>query len=312
MRRSLLFSSEEMEEIVAGRTRVGWIGCGVMGLAMCRRIQSAGFSITVYNRTQSKAVILIRNGATMVDSPELVAQASDVVFTSLGGPADVRQIILGENGVLSGLRAGGIVVDTTSSGPALAREIYSSAALLHCEAIDAPVSGGDCGAREGSLVVMAGGREEVVRALEPIFSCVGKCTYMGPAGTGQSCKLANQITVAANTLGLVEGMVYAHKAGLDVCTYIDAVAKGAAGSKAMELYAKRILKRDFAPGGFVDYLIKDLGIALVECRRMGLALPGAALAQQLYLSLKAHGDGTLGAQALILALERMNNINMKQ
>ncbi|KAG0579647.1 hypothetical protein KC19_4G113100 [Ceratodon purpureus] len=300
------------KEVVAGRTKVGWIGTGVMGQAMCGHILDAGFSVTVFNRTASKAEGLCKKGAVMADSPSAVAENSDVVFTIVGYPADVREVILGEKGILKGLRPGGVVVDMTTSEPSLAREIFAVAQEKGCDAVDAPVSGGDKGAKGGTLAIMAGGQQATMSTLAPLFKCMGSVTYMGPAGSGQSCKLANQVTIASTMVGLVEGMLYAHKAGLDVTTYLQAIAGGAAGSKSLELYAGRIQSRDFAPGFYVNHFVKDLGIALEECKQMGLALPGLALAQQLYVSLKAHDDGSLGTQSLIKALERLNNITLPQ
>lgn len=172
------------------------------------------------------------------------------------------------------------------------------------------MSGGDRGAKNGTLAIFAGGEESTVKNLEPLFSVLGKVNYMGGSGKGQFAKLANQVTIASTMVGLVEGMVYAHKAGLDVGLYLEAISSGAAGSKSLELYGKRILKRDFEAGFFVNHFVKDLGICLKECENMGIALPGLALAQQLYLSLKAHGEGLLGTQALILVLERLNNASL--
>lgn len=221
-------------------------------------------------------------------------------------------MVLGETGLLHGLRQGGIFVDMTTSEPSLAREIFAAAKEKGVEAVDAPVSGGDKGAKAGTLAIMAGGLEETVKVLTPLFKLMGSCTYLGPSGSGQSCKLANQVTIASTMVGLVEGLIYAHRAGIDVSTYLKAVSGGAAGSKSMELYSGRIQNRDFAPGFYVNHFVKDLGIALNECQRMGLALPGLALAQQLYLSLKSYGEGDLGTQALILSLERLNNIKREQ
>jgi 3-hydroxyisobutyrate dehydrogenase-like beta-hydroxyacid dehydrogenase len=296
--------------MAAEKPRVGWIGTGVMGQAMCGHILSAGYSVTVFNRTLSKAQTLCDRGAIMVDSPKSVAAESDIVFTIVGYPQDVREVIIGENGVLQGLKPGGTVVDMTTSEPSLAREIFDYAKQRGCESVDAPVSGGDKGAKAGALAIFAGGEETVVEGLKPLFDCMGKVTYMGGPGLGQCTKLGNQITIASTMVGLVEGMVYAHKAGLDVEMYIKAISAGAAGSRSLDLYADRIFRRDFDPGFFVNHFVKDLGISLRECQQMGLSLPGLALAQQLYVSLKAHGEGNLGTQALVLALERLNNVQL--
>lgn len=265
--------------MAAEKPRVGWIGTGVMGQAMCGHILSAGYSVTVFNRTLSKAQTLCDRGAIMVDSPKSVAAESDIVFTIVGYPKDVREVIIGENGVLQGLKPGGTVVDMTTSEPSLAREIFDYAKQRGCESVDAPVSGGDKGAKAGALAIFAGGEETVVEGLKPLFDCMGKVTYMGGPGLGQCTKLGNQITIASTMVGLVEGMVYAHKAGLDVEMYIKAISAGAAGSRSLDLYADRILRRDFDPGFFVNHFVKDLGISLRECQQMGLSLPGLALAQ---------------------------------
>lgn len=281
-----------------------------MGQAMCGHILSAGYSVTVFNRTLSKAQTLCDKGAIIADSPKSVAAESDIVFTIVGYPKDVREVIIGENGILQGLKPGGTVVDMTTSEPSLAREIFDYAKQKGCESVDAPVSGGDKGAKAGTLAIFAGGEETVVERLKPLFGCMGKVTYMGGPGLGQCTKLGNQITIASTMVGLVEGMVYAHKAGLDVEMYIKAISTGAAGSRSLDLYADRILRRDFDPGFFVNHFVKDLGISLRESQQMGLSLPGLALAQQLYVSLKAHGEGNLGTQALVLALERLNNVQL--
>lgn len=190
----------------------------------------------------------------------------------------------------------------TTSEPSLADEIAATAASKDCAAI---------GAKNGTLAIFAGGNETVVKRLNPLFALLGKVNYMGAPGKGQFAKLANQVVIASTMVGLVEGMVYAHKAGLEVGLFLDAISTGAAGSKSLDLYGSRILKRDLEPGFYVNHFVKDLGICLKECQRMGLALPGLALAQQLYLSLKAHGEGNLGTQALILALERLNNVSLE-
>ncbi|CAK8579491.1 unnamed protein product [Lathyrus sativus] len=292
-------------------TRLGWIGTGVMGQSMCAHLIRAGYTLTVFNRTPSKAQPLLDIGANLAASPHDVASQSDVVFTIVGYPSDVRSVLLDPNsGALAGLKSGGILVDMTTSDPSLAVEIAAAASSKNCHSIDAPVSGGDRGAKNGTLAIFAGGDESIVKKLEPLFTPLGKVNYMGSSGKGQYAKLANQITIASTMVGLIEGMVYAHKAGLDVGLYLDAISTGAAGTKSLDLYGKRILKRDFAAGFYVNHFVKDLGICLKECEKLGIALPGLALAQQLYVSLKAHGEGDLGTQALILVLERLNNVTL--
>ncbi|KAK3414238.1 probable 3-hydroxyisobutyrate dehydrogenase-like 2, mitochondrial [Eucalyptus grandis] len=294
------------------RTRIGWIGIGVMGASMAARLISAGYALTVYARNPSKALPLQSLGALLADSPRDVAARSDVVFTMVGHPSDVRSIVLGTSGILSGLNPGGAIVDTTSSHPALAREIFDAARGRDCWAIDAPVSGGDIGARDGKLAIFAGGDHGVVEWLSPLFDCMGKVTYMGKAGCGQSCKIANQIVVGGNLLGLSEGMVFAEQAGLDVRQFVDAVRGGAAGSMVMELFGERMIGKDFRPGGFAEYMVKDLGMG-VDVVEGGedekvVVLPGAAQCKQLFSGMVANGDGHLGTQGLISVIQRINGI----
>lgn len=301
-----------MEPVSPSKTRVGWIGTGVMGRAMCAHILKAGYTLTVFTRTLSKAQPLVDSGAHLAHSPAEVAAQSDVVFSIVGFPSDVRSVLLDPNsGALSTLSSGGVLVDMTTSDPSLAVEIASAASEKSCFSVDAPVSGGDRGARTASLSIFAGGDAGVVDSVSPLLNLLGKTYYMGGPGKGQFAKLANQITIASTMLGLVEGMIYAHKAQLDLGLFLNAISTGAAGSKSLDLYGGRILKRDFEPGFYVEHFIKDLGICLKECERMGISLPGLALAHQLYLSLKAHGEGKLGTQALVLALERLNNTSLE-
>ncbi|CAB4318722.1 unnamed protein product [Prunus armeniaca] len=312
LRRSMATATSSDSTVSPSNTRVGWIGTGVMGRSMCTHLLKAGYSLTVFNRTLPKAQPLVDLGAHLAHSPNAVASQSDVVFSIVGYPSDVRSVLLDPTtGALSGLRPGGILVDMTTSEPSLAVEISSAAAAKSCFSVDAPVTGGDVGAKNGTLAILAGGDENVVLKLAPLFALMGKVNYMGGSGKGQFAKLANQIVIASTMVGLVEGMVFAHKAGLDVGLFLNAIKVGAAGSKSLDLYGGRILKRDFEPGFYVNHFVKDLGICLKECQNMGLALPGLALAQQLYLSLKAHGEGNLGTQALIVALERLNNVSLE-
>lgn len=310
--RTMATVAASAEPLAPSNTRLGWIGTGVMGRSMCTLLLKAGYTLTIFTRTQSKAQTLLDMGAYWAPSPSAVASQSDVVFSIVGYPSDVRQVLLhSTSGALAGLRPGGILVDMTTSDPSLAVEISSSASSKSCYSIDAPVSGGDRGARNATLSIFAGGDEKTIISLTPIFNLLGKVNYMGASGKGQFAKLANQITIASTMVGLIEGMIYAHKAGLNLSLFLDAISTGAAGSKSLDLYGSRILKRDFEAGFYVNHFVKDLGICLRECQNMGLALPGLALAQQLYVSLQAHGEGDLGTQALILALERLNNVSLE-
>lgn len=284
-----------------------------MGSAMASRLLSAGFSLSLYARNPSKASSLEALGAHLAPSPAALALSSDVVFSMVGSPPDVRQIALSDSGVIAALPPGGVFVDHTSSHPALAAEISAAARAKGCWAVDAPVSGGDVGAQEGRLAILAGGEPAVVEWLSPLFEVMGKATYMGPAGCGMSCKIANQIVVAANSVGLSEGLVFAERAGLDTRRFLEAVRGGAAGSMVMELFGERMLGKDFRPGGFAEYMIKDLGMGVnvVEEQQQGgnvAVLPGAALCKQLFSSMVANGDGKLGAQGIITVIQRMNNM----
>jgi 3-hydroxyisobutyrate dehydrogenase len=295
------------------KTCLGWIGTGVMGASMCGRLMHAGFAVTVFNRTRAKAEPLLAAGARWADSPRAVAAAADVTFTMVGYPADVRQVILGPEGVLAGCKPGDVIVDMTTSEPSLAVEIAAAAAAKKVDAIDAPVSGGDVGAREGRLSIMIGGDAAVSEALRPCWEALGKTfVRQGGPGAGQHAKMVNQVLIAGNMVGVCEGLLYAYKAGLDLETVMQSVASGAAGSWSLSNLGPRIIANDFAPGFFVAHFIKDLGIALAEGKRLGLSLPGLALANQLYLSLAAHGHGRAGTQALELALAAMANVDWRK
>ena len=296
--------------IVPGKTRLGWIGTGVMGSSMCGHLLRAGFAATVFSRTKSKAEILLESGAAWADCPRAVAEAADVIFSIVGYPRDVREVYLSENGVLAGCRPGAIVVDMTTSQPALAVEIAAAAARQGVHAVDAPVSGGDVGAREARLSIMIGGEKAVVEALAPCWQAMGKTfVHQGSAGAGQHAKLVNQILVAAGMIGVCESLLYAYKAGLDLETVLQSVSPGAAGSWALSNLAPRIIANNFAPGFFVEHFIKDMGMILDEAGRMELCLPGLALVHQLYIALAAQGHARDGTQALHLALSAMSNVD---
>ena len=284
-------------------TRIGWIGTGVMGSSMCGHLLAAGYSATVYSRTKQKAAALLDRGARWADSPAALAAESDVVFSIVGFPADVREVLLGESGALAGARPGTVLVDMTTSQPSLAVEIYQTAKLRQVHSIDAPVSGGDIGARNATLSIMLGGDREVVDALQPLWQTLGKTiVYQGPSGSGQHTKMVNQTLIAAGMIGVCEALLYGYKAGLDLPTVLQSVASGAAGSWSLSNLGPRIIADNFDPGFYVEHIIKDLGIVLEESRRMGLFMPGLALAEQLYQAVRAQGHGKAGTQSLILAL----------
>jgi 3-hydroxyisobutyrate dehydrogenase len=288
------------------RTRLGWIGTGVMGTSMCRRLLEAGFAATITTRTKAKAEPLLELGAVWVDTPEAVAERSDVVFSMLGYPSDVRSVLLGEGGAVGVVEAaapGTVVVDMTTSEPALAQEIGARAASRGVHALDAPVTGGDVGARNGTLSIMVGGDEAAFDAVMPCLQVMGATMErQGGHGAGQHTKLVNQTMIAGTMVGMCEALLYAHRAGLDPERVLASVSGGAAGSWALANLAPRILAGDHAPGFYVEHFVKDMSIALAEAQRMQLALPGLALVHQLYLALEAQGHGRDGTQALIHAL----------
>ena len=290
-----------------GSTRLGWIGTGVMGASMCARLLDAGFAVTLTTRTPAKADAVLARGGVWGESPAAVAGASDIVFTMLGYPSEVEQVVLGPGGVLDALAPGSILVDMTSSKPSLAGQIAARASELDVHAVDAPVSGGDVGAREGTLSIMVGGDASVVAALQPCFDALGTTVvHQGGAGAGQHTKLVNQILVAGNIVAVCEALLYASRAGLDVPSVLTSVSSGAAASWAVANLAPRIVAGDFAPGFFVDHFVKDMTIVLEESARLQLAIPGLALAHQLYVALQAQGHGRDGTQSLILALEALS------
>jgi 3-hydroxyisobutyrate dehydrogenase len=292
-----------------GKTRVGWIGTGVMGRWMCQHLITKGYQATVYNRTKEKTQPLIEAGATWADSPKAVAERSDVTFAIVGFPKDVRETFLGPQGALAGSKAGAILVDMTTSEPSLAIEIHQAAKSKGVGSVDGPVSGGDVGAKNAALSIMVGGDKDVVDAVRPLFECMGKTVvHQGPPGAGQHTKMVNQILIAANMIGVCEALLYGYKAGLDLKTVLQSVGAGGAASWSLNNLGPRIIDRNFEPGFFVEHFIKDMGIALDEAKRMGLALPGLALANQLYLAVKAQGYGRKGTHALMLALEQLSNV----
>jgi len=294
------------------KPRIGWIGTGVMGVPMCGHILDEGYPVTVYNRTKEKALDLLDQGAVWAGSSKAVAEASDIVFTIVGFPPDVREVYFGDDGILEGVKEGSIVVDMTTTQPSLAEEIAAAAEKKGVSAVDAPVSGGDVGAKNGTLSIMVGGEEDAVEKVRPLFELLGKnIVYEGPAGSGQHTKMCNQIVIAGTMVGVCESLLYGYKAGLDLDTMLEAISGGAAGCWTLNNLAPRILRRNFDPGFFVNHFIKDMGIALDEAKRMRISLPGLALVHQLYLAVKAQGHGKLGTHALMLALERISNVEVE-
>jgi 3-hydroxyisobutyrate dehydrogenase len=287
--------------------RVAWIGTGVMGASMCGHVLEAGYPVNVFNRSRERAAALVERGARWCDSPAEAAADASFIVTIVGFPADVREVILGGGGVLASAPSGALLIDMTTSEPSLAREIAEAGASHGVEAIDAPVSGGDVGARNATLVVMAGGSPAAFERARPLLEVMGRTiVHQGGPGAGQHAKMVNQIAICSGMIGVCEALLYAQRAGLDVATVLETISGGAAGSWSLTNYAPRALRGDFEPGFKIDHFIKDLGIALAEARRMDLALPGLALAEQLYISARAHGLGQRGTHALLLALAALS------
>ncbi|HEX3033667.1 MAG TPA: NAD(P)-dependent oxidoreductase [Thermodesulfobacteriota bacterium] len=303
----------QIKNINSSETKIGWIGTGVMGASMCMHILEHGFKTFVFNRTKERAMRLLDAGAVWADSPKEIAEEADVIFTIVGFPSDVQEVYFSDNGILKGINVSKILVDMTTTSPSLVVEIYNKARQKGTSFIDAPVSGGDIGARNATLSIMLGGDKETVDVVMPLLNLMGKkIVYQGGTGSGQHTKMCNQIAAAGTMIGVCESLIYAYKAGLDVGTVLQSISEGAAGSWALSNLAPRILKRDFNPGFFVEHFIKDMGIVLDEARRMNLGLPGLALVNQLYIATKAQGHGRLGTQALYLALENISNVKISK
>lgn len=292
---------------MSDKARIGWIGTGVMGSAMAGHLLAAGYPLTVFSRTKSKCRPLLEKGAVWAASPAEVGEASDIVFSIVGYPCDVEEVTIGGHGCLAGLKEGGIVCDMTTSSPTLAKRIAEEAAKRGRFALDAPVTGGDIGAREARLSIFVGGDRAAYERALPCFEIMGKkILHCGAAGTGQYAKLANQVAVAGVMFSVCESMLFAQEAGIDVAKWRDLVGSGAGGSAAMNTLGVRLLGLDYEPGFFVDHFIKDLGLCLEECRRMKIVLPGAELAEELYRSIQAKGEGKMGTQILIKALAELS------
>jgi 3-hydroxyisobutyrate dehydrogenase len=293
------------------KSKIGWIGSGVMGNAMCGHLLAAGHRISLFNRTRSKAESLVTKGAQWCESPLAVARASDIVFSMVGFPVDVEQVLLSDQGVLAGAKPGMILVDMTTSSPGLARKIYTAAKELDVAALDAPVSGGDIGARQATLAIMVGGDKAIYEQILPLLQLLGKnIAHMGAPGTGQHTKMCNQILIAGTMIGTVESLLYAHRMGMDQNAVIDVIGQGAASSWTINTLGRRIAKGDFNPGFFIKHYVKDMGIALDEAQRANLCLPGLALVHQFYLAAKALDLENLGTQALYRVLAQMNHLTL--
>nr|CCA21805.1 3hydroxyisobutyrate dehydrogenase putative [Albugo laibachii Nc14] len=311
-----IFQSSSLDMLSGNRIkmRAGWIGTGIMGQSMCRHLLHHGYDVTVCNRTPSKCNALQEKGARVVSNAAEVANYADIIFIMVGYPSEVHSVILDPHtGILSRMRVGGIIVDMTTNEPTFAKELYEMAKVKGVSALDAPVSGGDIGARDGALSIMVGGDVDAVYAAMPYFNLMGKnIRHMGGPGAGQHTKMVNQILIASTMVGVVEGLLYAHRCGLELNEIINVVSMGAARSWSISHLGPRIAERDFEPGFFIDHFIKDMAIALQEAQKMRLSLPGLALAHQFYIAAKAHGHGRSGIQALMIALEQLNGVQNRK
>lgn len=285
---------------------IGFIGTGVMGKHMASHLLQAGHPLHVYTRTKEKAQALLDAGAHWEQSVADVAKKADVVITMVGYPTDVEEVYFGENGILEHANEQTYVLDMTTSKPALAKQIATEAAKKNIHALDAPVSGGDIGAQHATLAIMVGGSEQAYEAVLPILQLLGtNVARLGDAGAGQHTKLANQIAIATNMIGVCETIVYAKKAGLDPSQVLGSITTGAAGSWSLSNLAPRMIAKDYAPGFYVKHFIKDMRIAIEAAQEMGVNTPGLSMSLALYEDIAEHGENDSGTQALITFFERV-------
>ena len=289
------------------KPNISWLGTGVMGFPMATHLLQAGYEMRVFSRTRAKAEKLLEMGAQWADSPAEAAEASQVVLSMLGYPEEVEEVLLGENGVRDALGEGGIVVDMTTSSPDLALRIAREMERKKCFALDAPVSGGDVGAKNASLAIMCGGAREVFEQALPILEVLGeRIRWFGEAGSGQRVKMANQILIASTMIGTVESLLYAQRSNLDLSQVIDLIGRGAAGCWSLNKLGPRMVRGDWAPGFYIKHFIKDMGIAMEDSKRMGLDLKGLELAMSFYEMAREENYEEDGTQALFKVLSKMN------
>ena len=287
--------------------KIGWIGTGVMGASMCSHILKAGYEVSVFTRSKEKSSDLLKEGAIWCENISVLVQRSDIIFSIVGYPNDVEDVYLGSGGVVDSASESMLLVDMTTSKPALAKRIAIEAAKKNIHSLDAPVSGGDIGAKQGKLAVMVGGEQEGFSRAEPLFKLLGEnIAHMGGPGAGQHTKMSNQILIATTMIGVVESLLYGLKAGLDQQEIINVIGKGAAGSWSINNLGPRIVKNNFDPGFYIKHFVKDMGIALTEAKAMNLSLPGLAMAHQFYVAAVAEGFENLGTQGLYKVFARMN------
>ncbi len=292
--------------------RVGFVGLGIMGQPMALNLVKAGFAVNCWNRTAARMEPVVQAGGLAAESPAHVAELSDITITMVRDSPDVEAVVLGRKGIIEGARAKAVLIDMSTISPQVTREIAARLKERDVQMLDAPVSGGDVGAREGTLSIMVGGEQEVFERCRPVFEALGKTiTYCGPTGAGQTVKLCNQIVCGLNILAMSEGLLFGAKAGVDLRVMHQAISAGAASSWMLTNLAPKVLDRDFAPGFMVDLQQKDLKLALEAARECSATLPGTALVHQLFAALQAHGEGQEGTQALVKALERLAKVEVK-
>ncbi|HBV04607.1 NAD(P)-dependent oxidoreductase [Mammaliicoccus lentus] len=283
---------------------IGFVGTGVMGKSMAGHLIDKGYEVNVYNRTKSKADDLVEKGATWCDTIATLSEKSDIIISIVGYPKDVESIYLSQGGILNHAKANSIVIDMTTSSPALAHDIYEKAKERNIKSLDAPVSGGDVGAKNAALTIMVGGDQEAYNQVEDIFNLLGKnVVYQGKSGNGQHTKLSNQIAIAAGMLGVAEAIIYAEEAGLDINKVFNSIEHGAAGSWSLSNLGPRMVKEDYAPGFYVKHFIKDMKLAIEESEKMGLYMPGLLKAKEVYDALSEAGYDDNGTQAVIQLLK---------
>jgi len=291
--------------------RIGFVGLGIMGKPMALNLVKAGFEVTVYNRTASKAEELASQGAKKAGSPAEVAAKTTVIITIVSDTPDVESVILGENGVIEGIKPDSVVIDMSTISPEATRKIAALLKEKGTHMLDAPVSGGEQGAIDGTLSIMAGGDTEIFERCQPVLQAMGKnIIHVGTTGMGQTVKLVNQILVAGTLNAVVEALIFARKSGVDLDKAIDAVSGGAASSWQLVNLAPRIVERDFKPGFMIDLMHKDLNIVLKTAEEMGITLPVTSQVKEMYQSLQSEGEGKSGTQALVKALERLTGISV--
>ena len=289
------------------KPKIGWIGLGVMGSPMVYNLLKAGYEVAVYTRTKSKAETVLDAGAQWIDQINDLAENADILCTMVGYPEDLEAVVLGKGGTLAGMKPGSLLIDFTTSCPELAKRIAEAASEKGVLSLDAPVSGGDIGAKGGTLAIMCGGSDEAFTKAEPVLQNLGdKIKHFGGAGSGQRVKMSNQILIASTMVGMVESMLYAERAGLEVSEVIELIGKGAAGCWSINQLGPRILKNDWKPGFYIKHFLKDMRIALEDSNRMGLKLEGLALAKKFYSMTEAYDFENDGTQALMKILRSLN------